>query len=174
MLQFYLLQEMKLKASTLLVFCIITLAAIAHPFYVSISTVEYNASNKQIEVSCRIFYNDLEVALQNQVKQKIDVINPKNRTVADSAIASYVRTNFRIQVNGVIKPLKFVGYEIEDDVAWCYLESLQLQPVKSIKIINQLLYQDFKTQSNIMHVTINGKRQSIKLDNPKRTAEFSF
>jgi hypothetical protein len=70
--------------------------------------------------------------------------------------------------------LKFVGYEIEEDVAWCYLEVQNINAVNKIEIVNQLLYRDFKSQSNIMHLKVNNIKKSTKLDNPKRTASFSF
>ncbi|MDM1047599.1 DUF6702 family protein [Sphingobacterium hotanense] len=158
----------------LLILCLITISVFAHPFYVSISTVDFNSKNKRIEISCRIFYDDLEVALKNQLKQKIDVINPKNKTVADSAISKYIQDNFNLKVNGQFKKLKFVGYEVEEDVAWCYFETPQTSPVSTIIITNQLLYQDFKSQSNILHVTVDGKRQSTKMDNPKKSVVIDF
>ena len=152
----------------------ITLVAYAHPFYVSISSIDFNSNKKQLEISCRIFYDDLELTLKNQQKQKIDIINPKNKAQADSAIANYIRNNFRIKLEGQSKNLSYVGYEVEDDVAWCYFVIPQVQQVNKISISNQLLFQDFKTQSNILHVTVGKNRKSAKLDNPKRTVDFVF
>ncbi len=150
------------------------LIAFAHPFYVSITSIDYNAKNKRIEISCRLFYDDLEVALKNQTGKKIDVINPKNKAVADSAISRYIQHNLKLAINNQNKNLKFVGYEIEEDVAWCYLEVQNINDVNKIEIVNQLLYRDFKSQSNIMHLKVNNMKKSTKLDNPKRTASFSF
>lgn len=162
------------KPWLLLILCLITISVFAHPFYVSISTVDYDSKNKRIEISCRIFYDDLEVALKKQLKQKVDVINPKNKAEADSAISKYIQANFNLLVDGKAKKLKFVGYEVEEDVAWCYFETPQSNPIRTITIVNQLLYQDFKSQSNILHVTIDGKRQSTKLDHPKRSVKLDF
>lgn len=114
------------------------------------------------------------MALKNQQKQKIDVINPKNKAQADSAIANYIRNNFRIKLEGHSKNLSYVGYEVEDDVAWCYFVIPKVQQINKISITNQLLFQDFKTQSNILHVTVGKNRKSAKLDNPKRIVEFAF
>ena len=153
---------------------LLSLAAWAHPFYVSITSIDYTVEKKQIEVSCRIFQDDLEKAIKNQLKVGVDVIKPKDREATNRAIATYIKQNFKITANGKPKDLTFVGYEIDNDVAWCYFKAPQEENIKELKVINQLLYQDFKTQANILHVTVNKIRKSTKLDNPKRSAEFAF
>jgi len=152
----------------------VTSIAFAHPFYVSISSITFNPQKKQVEISCRLFYDDLELALKNQMKQRIDVINPKNKQQADSTISQYIRNNFRLKVNGKPVELRYLGYEIIDDVAWCYLYSDQISSINQLEVTNQLLYQDFKRQSNIMHVQVGKTKKSYKLDHPKRVASFSF
>lgn len=164
----------KLKLGLLFIGVFSALIAIAHPFYVSITSVDFNPSKKRVEVSCRLFYDDLEVALKNQLGQHIDVIHPKNKAAADSAISKYIRQNFKINVNNQPRNLRYVGYEIEEDVAWCYLEVSDVPAISKLDIVNQLLFKDFKNQSNIMHIKVNNTKKSTKLDNPKRTASFTF
>ncbi len=164
----------KLRLGLLLVGIFTAFIAFAHPFYVSISSVDFNPSKKRIEVSCRLFYDDLEVALKNQLGQHIDVIHPKNKAAADSAISKYIRQNFKININNHLRNLQYVGYEIEEDVAWCYFEVSDVNSISKLDIVNQLLFQDFKNQSNIMHIKVNNVKKSTKLDNPKRTASFNF
>lgn len=164
----------KLKLGLLFIGFFSALIAFAHPFYVSITSVDFNPSKKRVEVSCRLFYDDLEVALKNQLGQHIDVIHPKNKAAADSAISKYIRQNFKINVNNQPRNLRYVGYEIEEDVAWCYLEVSDVPAISKLDIVNQLLFKDFKNQSNIMHIKVNNTKKSTKLDNPKRTASFTF
>jgi hypothetical protein len=46
--------------------------------------------------------------------------------------------------------------------------------LKKLDVIDSLL-QDFTSdQINIIHVTVNGKRQSTKLDYPEKAASFTF
>ncbi len=164
----------KLRLGLLFIGVFTALIAFAHPFYVSITSVDFNPSKKRVEVSCRLFYDDLEVALKNQLGQHIDVIHPKNKAAADSAISKYIRQNFKINVNNQPRNLRYVGYEIEEDVAWCYLEVSDVPAISKLDIVNQLLFKDFKNQSNIMHIKVNDTKKSTKLDNPKRTASFTF
>ncbi len=146
-----------------------------HPFYVSITSVDYNRDAQRMEISCRIFHDDLEVALKaHGAPEKIDLIRPMDKAETDSLLADYLRGHFSLSVNDKPIALHYVGYEIEDDVAWCYLEAKQADPVQRIAIDNRVLFDQFPKQSNIVHVTAYGKRKSTKLDNPMRRAVFEF
>jgi len=46
--------------------------------------------------------------------------------------------------------------------------------VKQINITSSLMHDIFDDQSEIIHVVVNGKRQSTKLDYPASKANFSF
>src|SRR5690606_10250153 len=147
---------------------------IIHPFYVSITSVDYNEEAKRVEVSSRIFYDDLEVALKGGTDRKIDLIKPADRAEVDSLLAGYFRRYFRLGVDGKAVSLHYLGYEVEDDVAWCYLEATDIANVGIISLDCRLLYEQFPGQSHIIHATARGKRQSTKLDNPERYATFRW
>lgn len=150
------------------------LLLILHPFYVSITSVDFNEPAQRMEISSRIFYDDLETALKDRRGLKIDLINPTDKSVADSLLATYFRSHFRLSVNGEPVPLCYVGYEIDEDVAWCFFEATDVASVESLHIDNRILFEQFSKQSNILHVTAYGKRKSTKLDNPQRTATFEW
>lgn len=146
-----------------------------HPFYVSITSIDYAEDRNMLEVSSRIFYDDLEAALNQDGNQKIDLIRPTNRTVADSAIARYLRKNLKISINGAPAPLHYLGYEIEEDVAWCFLEAKSTADgISKLGIECSTLYQLFDTQSNIFHVSVKKLRKSLKLDYPKKSNSVTF
>jgi len=150
------------------------LLVLLHPFYVSITSVDYNEQAQRVEISSRIFYDDLETALKDGRGHKIDLINPTDKPAIDSLLASYFRNHFGLAVNGKPVSLHYVGYKIEEDVAWCFLEATGVADVERLSINNRLLFDHFPKQSNIMHVTAYGKRKSTKLDNPERTAVFEW
>lgn len=159
---------------TLQLFLLSLSSLFMHPFYVSISNIDYNQQEKRIEVSCRIFYDDLEEVLVAQEQQKIDLLQPKNRSEIDSALQRYLTQHFTIRVNNKAVPLHYLGYEIIDDVAWCYLEAPHSRSIKTVVIDNTLLFAHFPKQSNILHLNILGTRKSTKLDAPKSKASFSY
>ena len=153
---------------------LIYLLAFLHPFYVSVTEVNHNAKTKSLEISTKIFFNDLEAALEKQHKTQLDILKPAEKNRIDPLLNEYLTKHLQIQVNGKTVNLKYLGFEIEQDAAWCYLEVPQVSQVKQIQIHNSVLFAEHDTQTNMVHITANGNRKSTKLDNPdsKFTASF--
>jgi len=150
------------------------ISLLLHPFYLSITAIDYNEQAHRVEISARIFYDDLEAALKDARDLKIDLINPTDKSATDSLLSAYFLDHLRLSVNGKPVSVRYVGYEIDEDVAWCFLEAVNINRVERLRIDNRILFDHFPKQSNILHVTAYGKRQSTKLDNPERTAVFEW
>jgi hypothetical protein len=146
-----------------------------HPLYISVTEINYNATDKTLEVSCRLFTDDFENALGAIHHTKIDLTNPKDKDIANQQVYGYLKHNLRIVLDGKPVNLEFVGYEKERDATWSYLEATNITTAPSvIEIQNSILYDAFSEQMNLMHVTVNGKRKSTRLDNPEKNAKFQF
>jgi hypothetical protein len=145
-----------------------------HPFYVSVTEIEQVQKTKVVRVSSRIFFDDLEKAIDKKYKTSINILKPKDKKQVNDFIAGYVKDHLKIKADGVVLPLRFVGYEIEEEAAWCYFESDAIAPVKQFDIQNNILFEQHASQINMIHAIVNGKRQSTKLDNPSSNAEFRY
>ena len=145
-----------------------------HPFYLSVTEIRYNGQRQALEVSCRIFSDDLENALKKYNHVTLDIIRPKDRPAADSMVSRYIRQHLHIKADGKPLALQYLGYRIEDDATWCFLEVPALKPLKQLDLQNDILYAEHDTQSHMIHVIVQDKRQSTKLDNPKAEASFRF
>ena len=145
-----------------------------HPFYVSVTEINHNAKNKTIEISSKIFFDDLEQQIENENHVQIDIIKPTDRAKVDLLIANYVKRHLQIKVDGKVLAMNYVGYEIQEDAAWCYLEIPKVNKVKEIEINDNILFQLHKEQINMLNVVVDGKRQSTKLDAPEGRVVFKF
>ena len=145
-----------------------------HPFFVSLTEVQHNEKAKRLEVSCKVFSNDLEAALEKNYRTQIDILKPGDRARIEPLIRDYLQKHFQVLVDGKPVSFQFLGYEIEEDAAWCYLEASKVNQVTRIEVKNDVLFAEHPTQTNLLHVTVKGRRQSIKLDNPESKASFSF
>lgn len=152
----------------------ILLLSVFHPFYISVTNIDYNKQDKRLEISCRIFFDDLEDALAKQYGERLSLLKPANRSVVDQYLTDYLNKNLSIEVNGKVKSISYVGYEIEEDAAWCYLQIGAIEEIDDLVVHNSILYPSHKQQSNILHVSANGQRKSLKLDYPKSKASFRF
>lgn len=146
-----------------------------HPLYVSITEISHNASTNGLEISCKMFTDDFEKALLNTFNKRMDLINPADREEANQLVASYVKKHLVVRIEGKPVLLEFVGFERERDAIWSYFEVKQVNVVpKKIEVRNNLLYETYNTQINLMHVTVSGIRKSTKLNYPETDAKFEY
>jgi hypothetical protein len=145
-----------------------------HPFYVSVTEIKQNPTNHSIEISCRMFYDDLEKALEKQNHVQIDIVKPKDKAQINKLINDYVKKHLIIRADGKSLNLNFIGYEIQEDGAWSYFEVKGINAVKEVQVHDDLLFEQHPEQINMMHVIINNQRKSTKVDNPDADANFKF
>lgn len=159
-------------------FLVFTLSSIIkekkHPLHVSTTEVNFNAKDKSLEISCRIFTDDFESILAKLYKQKTDLSKPEMKTAMDELVKKYLTSHLQIKANGKIAILNYIGFEIDHEATNIYLEVEKIPSVKSIEIDNTILYDLFNDQMSIVHVVKNGNRKSGKILYPdkKFTANF--
>ncbi|HEU4472396.1 MAG TPA: DUF6702 family protein, partial [Flavisolibacter sp.] len=62
----------------------------------------------------------------------------------------------------------------EKESAYCYFQVDNITQPKKIDASVSILHDFTQSQVNILHITVNGSRQSSKLDYPASKASFSF
>ena len=146
-----------------------------HPFFISLTEVRYNADSKKMELAQKIFWDDLEVALSKEAGVTVDFLKPKDKTKLESQVKAYLLKHTQVWVNGKLVPLTYVGYEVEEDAAWFYLESMTTSTPKTVEVQNTLLLRDFNGQQNIVHVYLNSKSpKSLLLGEGKEKGKVDF
>ena len=145
-----------------------------HPFYISVTEINHNAGNQSLEISCKMFAEDLELQLEKNYRTTLDISAEKDKAIFDKYIHDYVGRHLAITVDGKPATLSYVGFEKEKESVYCYFEADHVPAPHKIDIMNSLLHDFNEEQSNIIHVTVNGRRQSTKLNYPDKQASFSF
>jgi hypothetical protein len=139
-----------------------------HPFYVSLAEVKVNPEKERVEVSCRIFTDDLEKALKANHLGIHDLTHPKDRAETEEALAKYIPQHFFIEWGGKVQTLKMIGFEIEGDACWTYFEiPLVKGELKKVHIHDALLFEAHPEEINIVRFISGSKTLSTKLENPK-------
>ncbi len=145
-----------------------------HPFYVSVTEINHNPKEQTLEISCKMFSEDLEDILKKNYKTPVDLTAPKQTAQNEKMIQDYIVKHLAIQANGKALKLNFIGFEKEAESIYCYFETDKITAVKKLDITDSIL-QDFSDkQINIIHVMMNNNRKSQKLDYPDKMASFSF
>jgi hypothetical protein len=145
-----------------------------HPFYISLTDMVYNPESERIEIAQKIFWDDLEVALANKYQKPIDFLNPKQPERLEEILENYLLEKNKINMHGKPLSLSYLGYEIEEDAAWFYLESEQVELAKEIFITNGLLIDEFPSQQNIVNFYINKKPKSLITHKDKTEGVLRF
>ena len=149
--------------------------SLLHPFYISLTEIRFNPTSKKVEVSAKIFWDDLEVGLSKEIGGPVDFLNPKDKSKLETQIKAYLLKHSQVWVNGKMVPLSYVGYEVEEDAAWFYLESTATAVPKSVEVQNTLLIRDLEGQQNIVHVYLNSKSpKSLLLGEGKEKGSIIF
>lgn len=153
---------------------LVAYAAMIHPFFVSMTDINYNDKNKSLEISVRIFTDDFENTLRKYHKDKIDILHPTNQDAMNGYVKDYIQQHLQLKVDDKFVQLSFVGYEQQSESIWTYFEVDNVSSVNKISIINNLLHDYNNNQINMMHVKVKDSEQSDKLNYPDTKAEFKF
>ena len=157
---------------TLLV--IVELATILlHPFHLSICEFEYDVDQENLKVTSRIFQDDLEVAFKN-MNGTTDYFKNVNEPQVKKDLESFFQKNLQVIIDKTPRSPQFVGYEIEDNVVWCYLEIPQLESISEISISYTVLIDTFADQINLAHVRYRGKVKSLKFQQSQLSGTAVF
>jgi hypothetical protein len=134
-------------------------AAAAHKFYTSLARVEYNAAEKSVEVTLRVFADDLELALKRRAGREVRLDGAKD---ADGLVLAYLRDTFEIKNrDGEAKALKWVGMELRAGVAWLYVEAEMPEGLAGARLRDQMFFELFDEQVNTVSVRYRGASADI-------------
>jgi hypothetical protein len=146
-----------------------------HPLFISVTEMNYNAADKNVEISCKIFVDDFEKTLSNSSHTKVDLTAPANKPAADKMVMEYIKSHLLLKLDTKAVTLEFVGFEKENDAVWSYFEVKNISTApKKIEVVNSILYESYDKQMNLMHVSVGGNRKSTRLNYPDKEATFQF
>ncbi len=145
-----------------------------HAFHVSVCEIEFDEKQKQLEITHRIFLDDLEIALTDWSKEKVDVLNPDDPDKLDLMIGKYLTEKTSYHLNSKSASAIYLGSEKEESVMYCYQVITGVKKVKSLKVTNKTLMEIYDDQTNIVHVENGDQMKSLKLSNSEYWGEASF
>ena len=145
-----------------------------HPFHVSTTEITHNTTERVLEISVRIFTDDFESSLRQSYQQPADFAKPAVKTLMDTLVKRYVLSHLGLRADGKSAPMHYLGWELDNEAVYVYLEVENVPVPHLIESVNTIMFNLFDDQMNLQHVKVNGKRQSMKLSYPEKTAAFRF
>lgn len=134
-----------------------------HKFYVGIYQINHDAKKKMIQVTARIFVDDINDALEKKFHKKT-FIGEKNESIEDeNFLKKYLSEKFQLKVNGEKKSLLFLSKEMENNVLICYLSVRKISKIKTLEVENSIITEIYDEQQNIIQANFNGEKKNLLL-----------
>ena len=159
----------------LLIFCFLnTNWSPKHDFHTSLTEINYNPKTTSLELSVRVFTDDLELTLTNFNNGKLVKIEDPEATV-DPLLEQYIRKNLAlISPDKEVKFGKFYGKEKEADATWIFLEIFDCKQVKNFTLYNTIMQEMFEDQTNLVNIIYPSQKKTIVFDSETKVFTWPF
>lgn len=148
-----------------------------HDIHVCLTELRYNESSRAFEVAIKIFIDDLELALQKEQITGLHIGSSKEVATADDHIRKYIDQHFSIIQDGKKLAAQFIGKEVAEDLIaiWCYIEYPAIPSPKKCVVTNDVLFEMYDDQRNIMDIRMSSTHKAFTLFEPGRSSwEYSY
>lgn len=146
-----------------------------HPIHVSVTEIEFDEKDKTLEIMMRVFIDDLELSLQNSLRQpELDILNPKNSVTTDALVKEYLNNHFKIILDGKLQRTNYLGHERESEAFIFYIEVTNVKKWETIHIQNDIIIATHDDQSNLVHVYVQDHVKSLRLTKNTPADKLTF
>jgi hypothetical protein len=143
---------------SIFVFCLFTIAE-AHTFHTTLTRIDYNEKEKLAEISIQMFTHDLVPTLEAITKKQVNLEKTKD---VDKLIFDYLQKQFILKdKNGEVKKLVWVGFELEVDTVFVYLEAEISEGLENAQLQNSMFFEYFQEQSNLVICKFGNKKADL-------------
>lgn len=142
-----------------------------HAIYISVAKVNFNKEANEVLISLKVFSDDLEDAIHNYSGKRQKVVGIMDFTDLSSVIEGYVNKKIELNLDGNQVSLQVDSCENIGDTTWIYLKGETGPFSQSIQVKNQVLFEVFDTQKNIVEIEYSDEKYyySLTKDEPDAT-----
>ena len=164
----------KIKVSLLITLFVLSSAFTFHKFYVGVFQVDYFKEKKAVQITARLFIDDLEKALYKKHNKHFYITTKDEVSDANTYIAKYLEEKLKIKINNKVQPFHFLTKEQEENIVICYMKINFKDNIKELKITNNVLSDVFNEQQNLVHLNINGNKKTILFTNTETNQKLKY
>jgi hypothetical protein len=155
---------MRLKLNSLLILAVILLSSFTmHKFYVGMFQLKFVPQKKELQITTRIFIDDINLALEKKFQKKTFLGEPNETKEDEVLLQKYLAEKFKVKINNQSKNYIFLSKEIENNVVICYLKVKDISKINSLEVENSILMEVYAEQQNIIQFDNNGDKNSLLL-----------
>jgi hypothetical protein len=164
----------KIKLSLLVILFSFLSAFTLHKFYVGVFQIDYFKEKKAVQITARLFIDDLEKALYKKHNKHIYITTKDEIAEANTLIANYLSEKLKIKINNKSQSLQFLTKEQEDNIVICYLKIPFKDNIKYLEITNTVLSDIFKEQQNLVHLNLNSNKKTLLFTNTETNQKLKY
>lgn len=147
----------------------------AHPIHISVTEINYSEKDKALQITTRLFIDDLELAIRKHVgNPDLDILEPPAGNTTDQLVKDYLARHLVVKVDGKLAKANYLGSEREDMALICYIELPGIKKIKRLDVRYDAIMEIHDDQSNLVHVTYKSPVKSTRLLADKREDVFLF
>ena len=143
---------------------LLTMSFTLSDFYSSLTKVDYVEGSKTLKFSTKLNSAHISQVLK---------INP-NTTAFEAEVKRYVNDHVDVAVNGQNRPLTFTGSQVNGETVWVYYEAGGISDISSIRIKNNIMFESFPEQMNLVNIAYKGSQKNMTFMKGKEVNEVSF
>lgn len=146
-----------------------------HPIHLSITEIEHNEKSKALQMTMRIFVDDLELSIQKKSgDEELDLLEPGKGRTTDQLVKEYLADKLKVKVDKKLVKTNYLGHEIEGPAMICYIEIENIKKYTTIEVTNRVILETHDDQSNLVNINYKDKVKSIRLTNDNPTQSVTF
>lgn len=154
----------KIIQNSVFVFLFVLLTSMAmHKFYVAIYQINHVKEKKMLQITSRLFIDDINEAIEKKYNKKSYLASDKETPEQVELLKKYLSEKFIVKVNNQPKSMIFVSKETEDNVLICYLKIVDVPKITSLEVENSIIMENHFDQQNIIQANFNGSKHSLLL-----------
>jgi hypothetical protein len=146
----------------------------AHVFYISITKVKWNAQHERLDISVRIFTDNLEEAVAEDGGPVLKLWTDKEHTESDRFIADYLKSRLHFRVNEKVVDLEYLGKADALDATACFFQIRGIKDVKKMDVENSILINLYDTQANVVRFEVKEEKKFINLNKKSTRGAVDF
>lgn len=138
-----------LACFTVLLLC----SSFSHPFYVSITQGIYAGEEDELQLSIRLFTDDISEAID------YDLYADKNPAERNQLLEQYLQIHFQWgDAQGNRMKYEYLGLQREEDIVYIFLKISKFPPLPAYAMRNSLLTDIIADQKNLVNLQYGNKK----------------
>ena len=137
-----------------------------HPIYISV--VEINSKENNLEIVFKIFRDDLEDGIKNNLGKNVSIDSQYKVDLNNKIIQEYLNAVTSIKVNNEKKELLFLNFILENERIKINTKINNNFIIDTIEIYNEILIDVFSNQKNVIFFNIYNQLNNDFLDKSKK------